>query len=54
MPPKRVQNQPAKKKAAGDPTFGMKNKKGKKAQEMQKQFQNSGKSKEVHTLRFDH
>lgn len=48
MPPKRVQNQPAaKKKVGADPTFGMKNKKGKKAQELQRQMQSSGRSKQV-------
>jgi hypothetical protein len=47
MPPKKAQPPPAKKKAAVDATFGMKNKKGKKGQEVVKQVQNSGFSKAV-------
>jgi len=46
MPPKKAQPQPAKKKVAADATFGMKNKKGKKGQEVAKQIQNSGHSKD--------
>lgn len=46
MPPKKAPQGPAKKKAAVDATFGMKNKKGKKGQEVAKQIQNSGNSKD--------
>lgn len=46
MPPKKAQPAPQKKKVAVDATFGMKNKKGKKGQEMARQIQNSGHSKD--------
>jgi len=46
MPPKKQpQANTAKKKVAVDATFGMKNKKGKKAQEVQKSMQHQGMSK---------
>jgi hypothetical protein len=47
MPPKKATPQgPAKKKVVADATFGMKNKKGKKGQEVAKQIQSSGVSKD--------
>jgi hypothetical protein len=46
MPPKKAPQGPAKKKVVADATFGMKNKKGKKGQEVAKQIQSSGVSKD--------
>jgi len=46
MPPKKVPQGPVKKKVVADATFGMKNKKGKKGQEVAQQIQSSGVSKD--------